>query len=135
MAANLKETTAIIRENAADHALRPLFMRFEWTRCKGDSVKFDTAVTAIYMNPGRFGPFFLRSGRSFRSRFVSTKVFFLNKLDNVIYVSGNRDYLGLIDPVITNPRASTTSSRSDTKAKVGNDQEMAQSERNSFYFN
>ena len=34
MAANPKETTAIIRENAADHALRPLFMRFEWTRCK-----------------------------------------------------------------------------------------------------
>ena len=33
MAANPKETTAIIRENAADHALRPLFMRFEWTRC------------------------------------------------------------------------------------------------------
>ena len=32
MAANPKETTAIIRENAADHALRPLFMRFEWTR-------------------------------------------------------------------------------------------------------
>ena len=33
MAANPKETTAIIRENAADHALRPLFMRFEWTLC------------------------------------------------------------------------------------------------------
>ena len=33
MAANPKETTAIIRENAADHALRPFFMRFEWTRC------------------------------------------------------------------------------------------------------
>ena len=32
MAANPKETTAIIRENAADHALRPLFMRFKWTR-------------------------------------------------------------------------------------------------------
>ena len=34
LAANPKETTAIIRENAADHALRPLFMRFEWTRCR-----------------------------------------------------------------------------------------------------
>ena len=34
MAANPKETTAIIRENAADHAVRPLFMRFEWTRWK-----------------------------------------------------------------------------------------------------
>ena len=33
MAANPKETTAIIRENAADHVLRPHFMRFEWTRC------------------------------------------------------------------------------------------------------
>ena len=40
MAANPKETTAIIRENAADHALRPLFMRFEWTR-------WDSAVKSL----------------------------------------------------------------------------------------
>ena len=54
MAANPKETTAIIRENAADHALRPLFMRFEWTRCSKSKSKPGSLTQTLVAFPGPF---------------------------------------------------------------------------------